>query len=189
MAHVGEFHRWTTALNVKLLLPPRQSRGASLGRLDSAPARLAGINELYVHWRNTTNGDHSRFCPTGDDFVIVRRTSDLPNITADRSRDTIVGIKIVPAVYSPNTRHDDAKTIGGVVVRRTHIARVPLCKGEIDSFSIEAAGQHCVLKTIFGKPFLECPLYRIRHSNLGLAQVNLAHRGIPYLLMIGWSTI
>src|SRR4249919_3059440 len=28
-----EFHRWTTALNVKLLLPPRQSRGASLGRL------------------------------------------------------------------------------------------------------------------------------------------------------------
>ena len=33
MAHVGEFHRWTTALNVKLLLPPRQSRGASLGRL------------------------------------------------------------------------------------------------------------------------------------------------------------
>jgi Multicopper oxidase len=35
MAHVKEFHRWTTVLNVKLLLPPRQSRGASLGRLES----------------------------------------------------------------------------------------------------------------------------------------------------------
>jgi hypothetical protein len=143
--------------------------------LDSAPARLSGINKLYVHWRNTTDGDHRRFCATGDDSIIVRRTSDSPNITADRSRDTIVGIKIVPAVYPPNTRHDDTKTIGGVVVRRTHIARVPLYKGEIDSFSIEAAGQHCVFKTILGKPFLACPLYRIRHSNLGLAEVNLAH--------------
>ena len=38
MAHVGEFHRWTTALNVKLLLPPRQSRGASLGRLVAGDA-------------------------------------------------------------------------------------------------------------------------------------------------------
>jgi len=27
------FRRWATAGNVKLLLPPRQSRGASLGRL------------------------------------------------------------------------------------------------------------------------------------------------------------
>jgi hypothetical protein len=40
----------------------------------------------------------------------------------------------------------------------------------------EAASQHCVLKVIFGKPFLACPLYSIRHSNLALAQVDLAHR-------------
>jgi sterol desaturase/sphingolipid hydroxylase (fatty acid hydroxylase superfamily) len=34
-----EFRRWATAGNVKLLLPPRQSRGASLGRLDDATGR------------------------------------------------------------------------------------------------------------------------------------------------------
>ncbi|MBX9810789.1 MAG: tyrosine-type recombinase/integrase [Burkholderiales bacterium] len=32
-AHDPEFHRWTPVF-VKLLLPPRQSRGASLGRLE-----------------------------------------------------------------------------------------------------------------------------------------------------------
>src|SRR3974390_1638871 len=36
----GAFHRWTTALNVKLLLPPRQSRGASLGRLGFVGKRV-----------------------------------------------------------------------------------------------------------------------------------------------------
>jgi hypothetical protein len=33
----GSFRRWATAGNVKLLLPPRQSRGASLGRLVPMP--------------------------------------------------------------------------------------------------------------------------------------------------------
>jgi hypothetical protein len=41
-------YRWTTALNVKLLLPPRQSRGASLGRLALAAGRAA-----VAHLRNT----------------------------------------------------------------------------------------------------------------------------------------
>jgi len=50
-----EVHRWTTAVNVKLLLPPRQSRGTSLGGLDAgdqmstlAPAMLcaSGRNNL-----------------------------------------------------------------------------------------------------------------------------------------------
>lgn len=31
--HAGKLRRWTTALNVELLLPPRQSRGASFVRL------------------------------------------------------------------------------------------------------------------------------------------------------------
>jgi len=35
LAAHGREHRWTTSLYVKLLLPPRQSRGASLGRLDT----------------------------------------------------------------------------------------------------------------------------------------------------------
>jgi hypothetical protein len=56
MAHVKEFHRWTIALNVKLLLPPRQSRGASLGRLayalrllDQNPYRaLTLINDIRI---------------------------------------------------------------------------------------------------------------------------------------------
>jgi hypothetical protein len=34
-----ERHRWTTVVNVKLLLPPRQSRGASLSRLGSTARR------------------------------------------------------------------------------------------------------------------------------------------------------
>jgi len=34
------FRRWATAGNVKLLLPPRQSRGASLGRLAFPPSRF-----------------------------------------------------------------------------------------------------------------------------------------------------
>ena len=57
MAHVGEFHRWTTALNVKLLLPPRQSRGASLGRLapiarpmSSAPKVHCFCTQVPVLW-------------------------------------------------------------------------------------------------------------------------------------------
>jgi hypothetical protein len=33
-AHGRELRWWTTSLHVKRLLPPRQSRGASLGRLD-----------------------------------------------------------------------------------------------------------------------------------------------------------
>jgi hypothetical protein len=88
----------------------------SLMALDSAPARLSGIDELDVRWRDTTDGNHRRFCATSDDSITVRRAGDSPDITAGRSRNTIVGIKIVPAVYPPNTRHDDAKTIGGVVV-------------------------------------------------------------------------
>lgn len=52
--------------------------------LDSAPALLLGINELYVHWRNTTDGDHSSFCSTCDDSIIVRRTSHSPNALAYR---------------------------------------------------------------------------------------------------------
>ena len=43
MAHVEDFHPWTTALNVKLLLPPRQSRGASLGML---VGRFHGSNHM-----------------------------------------------------------------------------------------------------------------------------------------------
>src|SRR6266853_1696053 len=31
VAHDRKLHRWTTAVNVKRLLPPRQSRGTSLG--------------------------------------------------------------------------------------------------------------------------------------------------------------
>ena len=34
MAHVGEVHRWTTALNVKLLLPPGRAGGPPFGRLE-----------------------------------------------------------------------------------------------------------------------------------------------------------
>ncbi|HSL03360.1 MAG TPA: hypothetical protein VK901_07465, partial [Nitrospiraceae bacterium] len=33
MAHDQKLRRWTTAVNVKRLLPPRQSRGTSLGGL------------------------------------------------------------------------------------------------------------------------------------------------------------
>src|SRR5271154_2954727 len=89
----------------------RRLSAISVTALGSTPARLSGIDELYVHWRNARDGDHSRFRATGDDSIIVRRTSDSANIAAGRSRDTIVGIKIVPAVYPPNTRNDDAKTI------------------------------------------------------------------------------
>ena len=59
MAHVGEFHRWTTALNVKLLLPPRQSRGASLGRLahgDTAQVRLDKLDALLAQTSTSTAG-------------------------------------------------------------------------------------------------------------------------------------
>ena len=44
------------------------------------------------------------------------------------------------------------------------------------SYSPETASQHRVLETVFGEPLLECPLDRIRNLNLGLTQVNLAHR-------------
>ena len=37
------FRRWATAGNVKLLLPPRQSRGASLGRLDVRLIVIQGL--------------------------------------------------------------------------------------------------------------------------------------------------
>src|SRR6185436_9550922 len=42
------FRRWATAGNVKLLLPPRQSRGASLGRLavDIPPALLSRADQV-----------------------------------------------------------------------------------------------------------------------------------------------
>src|SRR6476660_10254315 len=37
----AEFHRWATSGNVKLLLPPRQSRGTSLGGLDGRSTPMA----------------------------------------------------------------------------------------------------------------------------------------------------
>src|ERR1700745_2421161 len=52
-----EFRRWTTALNVKLLLPPRQSRGASFGRLvprtRSSPAVAASPGANFGFKRGT----------------------------------------------------------------------------------------------------------------------------------------
>jgi hypothetical protein len=75
MAHVGEFHRWTTALNVKLLLPPRQSRGASLGRLavdevyssELDQSAKSGINSVTRHFgtaRAICQLGATAICPT-----------------------------------------------------------------------------------------------------------------------------
>src|ERR1700681_364972 len=44
-----QLHRWTTAVNVKLLLPPRQSRGTSPGRLGE---KIGSPTEIRpIEWR------------------------------------------------------------------------------------------------------------------------------------------
>jgi hypothetical protein len=40
--------RWTTAVNVKLLLPPRQSRGTSLGGLAIGMAGYAEFEDMSL---------------------------------------------------------------------------------------------------------------------------------------------
>src|ERR1700681_1783343 len=54
-----QLHRWTTAVNVKLLLPPRQSRGTSPGRLGT--------------WRSGRSGgaSGSRLCENASPEVIL----------------------------------------------------------------------------------------------------------------------
>src|SRR5215469_10678182 len=50
LAAHGREHRWTTSLYVKLLLPPRQSRGASLGRLARAGVGHASSSPRCRSW-------------------------------------------------------------------------------------------------------------------------------------------
>jgi hypothetical protein len=67
---IRESQRWTTAVNVKLLLPPRQSRGTSYGRLGrrGAPHRSGGKRYLtmphprarLMHGAPTSTGNRMR---------------------------------------------------------------------------------------------------------------------------------
>jgi hypothetical protein len=76
----AEFHRWATSGNVKLLLPPQQSRGTSLGGLEGAAAIATLANLARTGGGPAPFGVETKFI-NGTAFAAIRgvRGQTLPS--------------------------------------------------------------------------------------------------------------